>query len=86
MENPVRCELLDALHNGILQVRFVKVNGEERIMTCTLAPEYLPKDIREEETHKRTRKENPEVISAWDTNKGAWRSFRLENVLSAKVI
>ena len=25
-------------------------------------------------------KENPEVISAWDIQKGGWRSFRIDSV------
>jgi len=34
--------LVDMLRNNIVTVTFTKVNGDERVMQCTLLPEYVP--------------------------------------------
>jgi hypothetical protein len=85
LENEARKnEMIDALQNAIVQVRFVKLNGDERIMTCTLRSDILP--IVEEHVPS-TRKSKPEGnISVWDVDKKAWRSFLIDRVISAKVI
>jgi len=70
--------LLEAALNNVITVRFIKVNGEERTMKCTLLREYLPhqKDIEEITT-----KENPNVLAVWDIEAMGWRSFRVDSVL-----
>lgn len=76
-----RDELLKDLRNYVIEVHFDKVNGEHRVMRCTLRPDLLPPSYVNEETVERDfHKTNPEVISAWDVQKGGWRSFRIENV------
>ena len=37
-----REELLERLRSEQSVVTFTKLNGDERIMTCTLNPEYIP--------------------------------------------
>lgn len=78
-------ELLDSLSMHIIQVRFTKLNGDERIMSCTLVPEFISDPVVWSKNPPK-RKENPGVISAWDVDKGEWRSFRLDRVISAKVL
>lgn len=70
--------LLEAALNNVITVRFIKVNGEERTMKCTLLREYLPpqKDVEEITT-----KENPNVLAVWDIEALGWRSFRVDSVL-----
>ena len=70
-------------------VEFTKVNGEVRSMPCTLdsrivppAPE--PKVLAEGEV-PRVKKENLNVMNVWCLDKKEWRSFRIANVISAKV-
>jgi hypothetical protein len=69
-------------------VEFTKVNGEVRSMPCTLKAELIPpapvKVLAEGEVSK-VKKENPEVMSVWCLDKKEWRSFRIANVISAKV-
>ena len=69
-------------------IEFTKVNGEVRSMPCTLKAELIPptpiKVLAEGETPK-VKKENPEVMSVWCLDKKEWRSFRIANVISAKV-
>jgi hypothetical protein len=77
-----RDEILQNLRQNVLQVSFTKVNGEHRVMRCTLRRDLLPPDYVTEETKERAfHQENKDVISAWDMEKGGWRSFRIDSVL-----
>jgi hypothetical protein len=78
-----RATLMEDLRHSVAEVTFTKVNGERRIMRCTLDPRYLPKMTTEqtdhlEEQHKRV--ENQEVIACWDLQANGWRSFRVDSV------
>ena len=75
-----RNELLDALHSAICEVTFVKVSGEERVMKCTLNEDIVPPFEA-----KGTKKKNEDVVSVWDLDKGAWRSFRVDSVKALAV-
>ena len=72
-------------------VEFTKVNGEVRTMPCTLKAEFIPDPVphftntTNPVDFPKVKKENPNVMSVWCTDKKAWRSFRIENVISAKV-
>ena len=66
-------------------VEFTKVNGEVRAMPCTLDPRIVPpaiepKVLAEGEVPK-IKKENPNVMNVWCTDKEEWRSFRIANVI-----
>ena len=70
-------------------VEFTKINGETRSMPCTLDPRIVtpapePKVLAEGEVPK-VKKENPNVMNVWCTDKKEWRSFRLANFISVKV-
>ncbi len=70
-------------------VEFTKVNGEVRSMPCTLNPRIVPpapepKVLAEGEVLK-VKKENLNVMNVWCLDKKEWRSFRIANVISAKV-
>lgn len=66
------------LHTGIAQVTFVKKDGTERTMVCTLMPSELP---HKEDTLK-PKSSNPDVLSVWDMEKKDWRSFRFDSIIS----
>lgn len=70
--------LKELLKTNVVEVVFTKVNGDKRVMTCTLQPSFLPEEV---ETEK-TRKQNDEVLSVWDTEVNGWRSFRFDSVIS----
>ena len=83
----------EALHTLLLEnecvVEFTKVNGEVRSMPCTLNPRIVPpapelKVLAQGEVPK-VKKENPNVMNVWCLDKKEWRSFRIANVISAKV-
>lgn len=73
-----RDELVNALKNGVVEVNFTKVNGENRIMKSTLKSEYLPPQIDIEEAI--SKKKNDEVLVVWDTEAAGWRSFRIDKI------
>jgi len=74
--------LIDMLRHNLVTVTFTKVNGDERVMTCTLLSEHIPNAPRTngEVVVKQTNSSN--TISVWDINANGWRSFRVENVKS----
>lgn len=80
----VRREMLDEFfkQHSIVEVTFTKVNGEKRTMPCTLDTKQMP-PIAVNEHHK-TKLYKPEVMSVYCVDKDAWRSFRVENVISVK--
>ena len=66
--------LIKSLRKKAMRIKFTKVNGEERVMDCTLQEHMIPP------TKLSNRKENEEVLPVWDVNKGEWRSFRLDSI------
>ena len=74
-----RAMIVDAIKNKICEVTFTKVDGSLREMPCTLDTQYMPPVAVNE--HHKTKLFKPEVLSVWCTDKQAWRSFRVENVL-----
>lgn len=80
-----RNEIMSILEESICLVEFTKVNGEQRIMKCTLMSDKLPmKPIHPAETrhpellNTEEKKENTKVISVFDMEKNDWRSFRVD--------
>jgi hypothetical protein len=77
-----RLNLTELLKKGECTVTFTKVNGENRIMRCTLNSFYLPESIRDK--GQLLTEANPSVLSVWDLDNNGWRSFRIDSVLSVK--
>lgn len=78
-----REQIVAALREGTVEVTFVKKDGDTRIMTCTLNPQYLPAVNITEKT--KTKKENLDVLSVYDLNAQGWRSFIIKNVKDVKI-
>jgi hypothetical protein len=70
-----RDEIVNVLKNGIATVVFTKVDGSTRTMNCTLNARYLPEQKETEGKGK-----SNASVSVWDTDKNAWRSFRVDSV------
>tara|TARA_B110000503_G_scaffold74090_1_gene114424 strand:+ start:1809 stop:2093 length:285 start_codon:yes stop_codon:yes gene_type:complete len=72
------------LKDGVCEVTFTKVNGEERVMQCTLNPDLLPElptAKPDEGTAAKPKKApNPDVQPVYDINAAGWRSFRWDSV------
>jgi hypothetical protein len=72
--------LKQALLDDVVFVLFVKKDGTERRMTCTLKPDLLPAQTDlEEAVQKKT--PNPDVLAVWDLENQGWRSFRYDSVI-----
>ena len=82
-----REEIVNKLKQGLLEVTFNKVNGDERVMTCTLQEGVIPAATKVDPLSlKKVREVNPEVVSVWDTNATGWRSFRVANVTNVNEV
>ena len=79
----VRARLLDELHDGERLVTFTKLNGERRVMRCTLNKKILSDAFNHgilSETVGSTRAKSVETISVYDMDKKDWRSFTIDRV------
>ena len=74
-------EIMQALNERVVTVKFKKVNGEERTMKCTLLNSIVPQIHNDPVKVEKERRENPDVVAAWDVEKGGWRSFRIDSIL-----
>tara|TARA_B100001094_G_scaffold150358_1_gene145468 strand:- start:104 stop:373 length:270 start_codon:yes stop_codon:yes gene_type:complete len=72
-----RNEMVEQLKNGICEVVFEKVNGDERTMSATLSPNHLPE--RDDEAPSSIQRSD-DVVAVWDMLKEDWRSFRVNSV------
>ena len=79
-------DYLDNLKQNVCEVTFNKVNGEQRVMTCTLKEDTLPPAKKDDPlTLKKVREINENVVSVWDVNAKGWRSFRVANVTNFEI-
>ena len=80
-----RNTLEQQLKENIMEVTFNKINGDKRIMSCTLSKSVLPPATKKDPiTQEKIRKINEEVMSVWDTNANGFRSFRMANIVEVK--
>lgn len=77
MQTISKSNLINMLQNGIINVKFTKADGTERVMRCTLA-EHLVKPY--EKKSEREKVVNQDIISVWDIEKEGWRSFRYDSL------
>ena len=77
---PTRNELIKLLQKEIVEVTFTKLNGDERIMPCTLVESFFP-DPKKVATQK-----NDKVVAVWAIESKGFRSFRYDRVKSIKVL
>jgi len=76
-----RENIINDLKNHVMEITFTKVNGENRIMRCTLDQRIIPQPVdynHLEEQHQR--QENLNVVACWDVEANGWRSFRVDSV------
>ena len=72
--------LKNLLHTNVVEVVFTKVNGEKRVMKCTLQESFLP-----EHNGNSDRKKNENVLAVFDIDSNDWRSFRFDSVISYNI-
>jgi hypothetical protein len=76
--------LKQLLSNGVYEITFTKVNGETRVMPCTLDAVRLPPVTVKENKNIKERK--TDTMSVWCVDKNEWRSFKVMNVTEIKPI
>lgn len=82
-----RNDIQAALKQGLCEVTFTKVDGTVRTMPCTLKEDLLPPAKQEDAlSTKKVREINEAVLVAYCTDKQAWRSFRVDNVISVEPV
>lgn len=69
--------LKSELFKNIVTVDFIKKDGTQRKLRCTLKEDLLP---HKEDTLKPVHS-NPEVQSVWDLDNEGWRSFRYDSII-----
>lgn len=62
-------KLLDTLQTQIITAKFIKKNGEPRVMRCTLRKDLVP------EVFGSSAVKNTDFITVWDLDKEGWRSL-----------
>ncbi|MEM4261303.1 MAG: SH3 beta-barrel fold-containing protein, partial [Candidatus Woesearchaeota archaeon] len=78
-----RCVLKQTLLENVCNIEFKKINGDIRKIKCTLKPDLVKHNEKE---NKRKKIENLDVIAVFDLDKQDWRAFRIENIISIKEI
>ena len=71
--------MIETLKNEIVEVTFVKKNGDRRVMLCTLIEDIIPSVTG-------TSVQNPDVTVVYDIEADGWRSFRNDSIIDWKVV
>jgi hypothetical protein len=77
---PTRDELISLLRKEVVEITFDKLDGEERVMPCTLIESFFP-DPKKETTQK-----NDKVVAVWAIESKGFRSFRYDRLKKVKII
>ena len=72
--------MLEMLRNNVVSITFTKVDGTERVMKCTLLPEYVPNAPMNNGKVLLQEGRGSDNISVWDIESNGWRSFRINSV------
>lgn len=84
---PTREELINLLKTNVVEVTFLKLDGDQRVMPCTLIESYLPPARKDDPmTQKKIREITDKVVSVWAVESKGFRSFRYDRVKSVKII
>jgi hypothetical protein len=78
-------ELRGLLQNNLLKILFVKKDGTEREMYCTLMPETI-KHTFSPDRQKKPPTNQTRTIAVFDTQIQGWRSMIVENIISYSVV
>lgn len=83
---PTKEELIELLINHPIIVTFNKLDGDERVMTCTLQASSLPPATDQDKlSQTKIRNLEDKLVVVWDLKAQAWRSFRYDRVTKIEV-
>jgi hypothetical protein len=84
---PTKTDLKQLLSQNVLTVDFTKLNGDKRVMTCTLRDDMKPRATKDDAlSQKKVREVSDAVVSVWDVNAKGWRSFRYERINAVDIV
>ena len=84
---PTKVELMETLQKEVAIVTFKKLNGDERVMPCTLIPQFLPPAKKDDAiTQKKVREISDKVCAVWAVEAKGFRSFRYDRVTNVEII
>ena len=81
-----RTMLKNFLKDNKVEVTFRKVNGEIRIMNCTLCEDFIPVKLEDNDVARPSHKVNDNVLAVYDLDKNSWRSFRIDSIIETKLL
>ena len=73
---PTKDTLIKLLKEQTATVTFLKLDGDERVMTCTKSFDIIPEEHKPK-TDKQPKEGN---VTVWDINAKGWRSFRYDRI------
>jgi len=84
---PTKADLKNLLEQNVLSVDFTKLNGDKRVMTCTLREDIKPAATKTDAmSQKKVREVSDAVVSVWDVNAKGWRSFRYDRINAVNIV
>jgi len=84
---PTKDQLMEMLRKEVVEVTFLKLNGDERKMPCTLIADFLPPAKKDDPlTQKKVREVSDKVCAVWAIEAKGFRSFRYDRVTKVEVI
>ena len=73
--------ILEALHDSVCTVEFVKADGTDRIMECTLNTKIVPSQpVKENAVVKVTKPLANHLVRVYDVDAAGWRTINLNTV------
>lgn len=78
-----KTSLKDLLKKKIVEIKFKKKDGSERVMCCTLDKDIVPKYEKKTDRLKQVKED---ILAVWDLDKEAFRSFKLDSVINYQVL
>ena len=79
---PTLDNLWEELTTKVLKVTFKKLNGDTRVLTCTISPTFIPEKMAESEVENATKN----LVNVWDIEAKGWRSFHYDRVENIEVL
>ena len=84
---PTKPDLKNLLEQNVVVVDFTKLNGDKRVMTCTLREDIKPPATKTDTmSQKKVREMSDAVVNVWDVNAKGWRSFRYDRINAVDIV
>ena len=81
-----RQQLLRDLRDNVVEVHFIKQDGTQRIMRCSLMDRHIPPIPENKVRIDESLAKNPNLIVAWDVENKGWRSFHIDSIFYVQAL